>query len=147
MAQETVRGNLSIDATELKQFAKVIRAASPKAATHMRQKLREVGEMIAEDARTKASWSTRIPQSIKVRTAGVKVSIVAGDANAPHARPYEVGSKRNRQEVRHPVFGNRQVWASNPTRPFLLPALRAREAEVQAAILKVIDETASEAGF
>lgn len=143
----SVRGNLAIDTTELKNFAKVVRSASPKVAAKMRVRLKEVGEMVAEDARSKAKWSTRVPGSIKVRTAGVKVSVVAGGDAAPHARVYEMGSKRNRSEVRHPVFGNRQVWAANPTRPYLLPALRENEPEIMASIIKVIDETAAEIGF
>jgi hypothetical protein len=143
----SVRGSMSIDTTELKLFAKVVRSASPAASRHMREKLREIGEIVADRARSKASWSTRIPGSIKVRTTGVKLSVVAGGDAAPHARVYEMGSQRNRSMVRHPVFGNRQVWAQNPTRPFLLPALRDVEPEIMASIVQVIEETAAEIGF
>jgi hypothetical protein len=115
---------------ELGQMPAVIR-------TGLRVGFRKAGQGVLADARSNASWSSRIPGAMSLRTstkansAGVFIRVDA--RKAPHARPYEGVTGRN-DSFRHPVFGNREVWVAQRTRPFLFPAaIKGRAAVVAAA--------------
>lgn len=111
----------------------------------LRPAMRRAAMPILADVRKRAAWSTRIPGAISIKTsfastgsrAGVR--LVVDSRKAPHARPLEQGSARNRN-LRHPVFGNRDVWVEQTPRPFFFAAVRdgreqvAREAS--AAVLQ-----------
>lgn len=108
----------------------------------LRPRLKEAGEVIASEARSNASWSTRIPGAIRVQalfgrlTGGVVVKV---DRNkAPHARALEgitarrgALSRTTGGTFRHPVFGDRDVWVDQPTRPFLAPAVVAKQGDTR----------------
>ena len=121
------------DTRELATLARSLRRASPEAWKAYRLAVREMAQIVAEDAKSRASFSTRIPDTIKVRVlASGNVEIVAGGPNAPDAAPLE--NKGQAGTFRHPVFGNREVWVSQPARPFLAPALDAHREQVAKAI-------------
>ena len=89
-------------------------------------------------ARRNASWSSRIPGEITARMSRSHIRpgamLVVGTKNAPHARVYEWGDGRRTGTFRHPVFGDREVWVSQKTRPYLSPAIAAtRDYYLQAA--------------
>lgn len=121
----------------LKRFA-------PDVDKELRKDLRVIASGVAGEAKSRASWSTRIPAAIGVsvtnRGAGVKVS----RRRAPHGPLFERGQRGNRGAFRHPVFGNRDVWVSQRTRPYLQPAidhhrddvLRKSETALRTAIRK-----------
>lgn len=101
----------------------------------LRPALRKAAQPILRDAKQRASWSTRIPGAISLgasftsRNPGVRLRVDA--SKAPHARPYEFGSGRNRN-LRHPVFGRggpanrrRWMWTEQQPRPFFFPAVHA----------------------
>lgn len=116
----------------------------------MRPALRKAAQPIVAQAKANASWSTRIPGSIRLATSfsasNPGVIIRASARIAPHARPYEGASGRG-QSFRHPVFGNREKWVSQPKRPFLFPAVRAGARGVAGEIEHAIDDTLRRAGF
>lgn len=114
-----------IDSRSIARASREVRRASPEAWKALRIRLREIGEVVAADARSDASFSKRIPGSIKVRvTSGGNIKIVMGGDAAPNAVPIE---NRGRGFVRHPVFGNREVWTSKGSHPaILLPAFARR---------------------
>jgi hypothetical protein len=97
----------------------------------LRQELRpeflRAGQPMLADARNRASWSTRIPAAMRLRMSRSRktpgVAIVVSTRLAPHARLYEFG--QDRRGFRHPVFGNREVWVQQQSRPYIIPALRA----------------------
>lgn len=109
----------------------------------------EAGPLLA-DARQRASWSTRIPGAISVRgiasenlgTAGVTLRVSA--AIAPHARPYE--GLGGAAQFRHPVYGH-DVWVSQATRPYAMPAVAARAEDARQAIVAAFEDAARECGF
>lgn len=129
-------------------IAEDMRALPEAARKELRPKLRAAGEAVAVNARSRASWSTRIPKTVRVRTSfrldREGVDIIAGGKDAPHARPYE--GITGKASFRHPVYADAKnkirkqwKWVPEPTRPFLIPAAQELEGPttemVQAALL------------
>lgn len=140
MATSVSGSSVFIDTSQLKDLGRQLRKGSPELARQMRTGLREVGQVVAEEAKHRASFSKRIPGSIRVRTtSGFSVSVVAGDGNATDAAPIE---NKGKGFVRHPVFGNRDVWTSKGSHPaFLAPAADASQAAIEERTAKVISDT------
>jgi hypothetical protein len=121
------------DTAQLSRLARDLRIAAPEAWKACRVSLRAMGRLVADDAKERASFSSRIPGSIRVRvTSGGNVKVVAGGAKAPDAAAIE---NQGRGHVRHPVFGDREVWTDKNSPPaFLAPALDAHREEVMKGI-------------
>lgn len=112
---------LSADARSLKNLGRELRRSRPEIMRATQRGLREVGQKVAEKAKENASWSSRIPQTIKPRVSGLTAVVVkAGGPSAPHAKPYEHAGAHG--TFRHPVFGDRKNWVTEAARPFLHPA-------------------------
>ena len=129
-------------------IARDLRALPEEARRAVRPALREAGKVVAREAMVNASWSSRIPGTIRVSTSfrlnreGVEVR--AGGGNAPHARPYEnLGEPGT---FRHPVYGN-NWWVSQAARPFLFPAARSSEGTVTSMMAETMDDVAASLGF
>lgn len=118
-------GLVSMDTRQVSRVARGIRAASKPAWKALRVRLVGIGGVVANDVKANASFSKRIPGSVKVRaTPGGNVRVTIGGDAAPNAVPIE---NKGRGGVRHPVFGNREVWTSKNSPPaFLLPAFAAK---------------------
>lgn len=133
----------------LVEIARDMRALPKETRRAARPKLRKAGQMIQREAMVNASWSSRIPATIKVVTSFREnregVTVRAGGPSAPHARPYEGLSARG-SSFRHPVYGN-DWWVASPTRPFLFPAAEAAEGAVTEAMRTALDEAAASLGF
>lgn len=139
---------VTIDLSGLRGLATALRKAQPELVKTFRAALRQGGELVANDVReSTARWSTRIPQTVRTRTSGIRVSVIAGGARAPHAAAYEHRGEPG--DVRHPVFGNRQVWTSKntPARPSLRPSAERRAPEVADTVLDGVDEVLHQVGF
>jgi hypothetical protein len=141
-----------VDASDITALVAGLRAAAPTVRRDLPARMRKVGDVAARDARQRASWSSRIPDAIRVGTqtrggrAGVFLRVVA--AKAPHARAYEGLAKGgSRVSFRHPVFGDRDRWVTQRTRPFLVPAVQARRDQVNAELSALIDRAAAQAGL
>jgi hypothetical protein len=104
---------------------------------------------VAAQARSNASWSTRIPNAITVGVSSSRrypgAQIKVSKDKAPHARLYEWPGHGG--SFRHPVYGNREVWVSQQGRPFIRPAVRAKGGEFIKACDRAVDETARAHGF
>lgn len=48
---------------------------------------------------------------------------------------------------RHPVFGNREEWVSQATRPYAWPAIRGRIPQITADVGTAYENAARECGF
>lgn len=124
------------DTEAMSRLAKQLRQCSPAGAKAFRSGLREAGELVKQKAAANASYSSRIPGSLKVRATGRgNVNITAGGAAAPNGAPIE---NRGRGHVRHPIFGrgDRSTWRwteKNSHPSFLFAALL----EMSPAALKV----------
>lgn len=130
-----------VDTRAMSRLSRDLRRASPVAAAEARARIRAAAEVVAEEARGRASFSTRIPGSIKVRGSAFGVKIVAGGPTAPDAAPLENHGREGM--FRHPVFGNRENWVEQKSRPFLAPALDAHREmvadEIEAAVYKAVE--------
>lgn len=124
-------------------FYKAVKASDKQLAASLRKQLQTVGNTVRDRAKGNASWSARIPSSIKTSVTQKGVSVKAGGAKAPHAAAFEHGGKPGM--FRHPVFGNREMWVNQPARPYLAPAMNADEAA--AGVLNAIDEWVRSTGF
>lgn len=136
---------LMIDVSDLKDLARDLRRVDPVLQKQFLKALGRTGEIVATRARQNASFSTRIPGSIKVRRRGVRVRVQAGGDAAPEAAPLENRGKQG--TFRHPLFGDRETWVSQPAHPFLTPAAEAEMVPFEQAILSAVNATFVSAGF
>ncbi|MBX6382023.1 MAG: HK97 gp10 family phage protein [Microbispora sp.] len=114
----------------------------------LRPGLRGAGRIVADEAKRRASWSSRIPRAttVSVRFAGSPgVRVIVNRRKAPHARPHEHGGRPG--QFRHPLFGDRSRWYSQRARPFLAPALEAKGRAAEREISRVVDRVTRDAGF
>lgn len=128
-------------ANEIEEFVKRFGKVPKDLKRALRPGLRAAGSLVANDARLRASWSTRIPRAIKISVtfAGKRqgVSIIVDRKKAPHGRPYEHGGRLG--TFRAPLHGNRRYWYPHEARPFLEPALEAKGDEAAREIADVVD--------
>lgn len=123
-------GGWQVDHASVTLLAQQLGKVPIELRRELRPKLRAGADAIVRDMKARASYSTRIPGAIRTtvsfaaRGGGVKIRV---DSNrAPHARVLERGNLGGRHDTfRHPVFGDTDVWVSQPTRPFFFPAVRA----------------------
>lgn len=135
----------TVDVSDLRSLAAAFRAGPASLQRHMQTRMRDVGGIVADQAGVNSDWSTRIPESIKVRVSGLNITVSAGNDAAPHAAPYEHQGQPG--TFMHPVFGNRSVWVQEAARPFLAPALDERTPDVVAGISDAVDDTLAEIGL
>lgn len=122
-------------------FGERLRAVPKELRRDVRKAVREAGADLVQAVRGAASWSTRIPRAttMKVafgsRTAGVRVAV--SNRRAPHAKVHEFPNRGTM--IRHPVFGDTDVWVNQPARPFFRRTVNAERRAVVAKIEKAID--------
>jgi hypothetical protein len=118
-----------VDTSSFNKFARDLRKVDRTLASRLGKELKQAGEIVAVQARANASWSSRIPKSIKVQRRGAVIRIVA---KAEDARVFEHRGVPG--TFRHPVFGHRDRWVAQGARPFLRPALmQHRKAALESA--------------
>lgn len=107
-----------------KQLEQLLKVTSKSTKRKLNKGLKDgVDKSVVPDAKNAASWSTRIPNTIKSSVTMSGVFVKAGGPDAPHAAAYETGSSSNAGMIRHPVFGNRDVWVETPSRPYIQPSI------------------------
>ena len=126
-----------VDTQELAMIGKLLRSSGKAGTLAFRGAMKAGGELVANDARQRASYSKRIPGSIVVRSTGSNFKVRAGGEAAPDAAPIE---NRGKGFVRHPTFsprfgGERIGWTEKNSHPaFLSPALEAQADNVVAVV-------------
>ena len=132
----------------IRQLAKQIDGIPKELRKELRPALRAAAEPVIQDARGRASWSTRIPRAISMsvrfsRDPGVLIRVRR--SVAPHGRAYE--GITGASDFVHPVFGHRDREVAEGTRPYLEPAVRAAADTVLAKAAGVVEQVAREQGF
>lgn len=148
MTTVKLTGHGGLDTTDFKSFSRALRRAQPVLAKGLRVQLRAAGELVAEEARGQVSGASKsIPPTIKVRTSGVTVSVIAGGNGKPLAGLFELGnaSGGGGGTFRHPVYGNQDVWVNQPMHPFLGKALDAKKDEAMVLVVNALDDAIREA--
>ena len=107
--------------------------------------------ILADQARSNAKFSTRIPQAIyaKASLTSHSAAIVGVKASAaPEAKVLELGNTfREGLQFRHPVFGHTDRWVVQDTHPYLFPAVQERNAEVNESIAASVAAVARSVGL
>ncbi len=130
------------------QLQKDLYRMSPALRRRLGKQIRDLGKGMESDARSNASWSSRIPGAISisgtVTADAVGVALRVRTAGAPHARAYE--GLDGEASFRHPVYGGR-TWVTQGTRPYARPAQEKAGDKLPQAAEQAIQEAAAEAGF
>lgn len=136
---------------DVRKLVNDLRKISGQVSRELGKEFKRAAGPVADQARANASWSSRIPGAISTgvsqsrRFPGAQIKVAKG--GAPHARLYEFGSGRRSQSFRHPVYGNRENWVEEPTRPFIRPAIRAKGEGFIKACDRAVDTAARANGF
>lgn len=146
------RGELRVDSSDLARLASDLKQMQPALRRELARTIRKQGVVLLGRVKANAAWSSRIPAatSMRVNLTGKRagVTISTNKNKAPHARPLERGSSRNRGVNRHPVFGDRENWVNQPLRPYMLKAADGPwRAQAHADVADVIDRIARRSGF
>lgn len=136
-------------ATQVAELARDLYRMGPAGRRALGSRFRDIGQPVLQDAQARASWSSRIPSALSVRAnvrdTRIGIELRAAAAAAPHARSYE--GLGGGGQFRHPVFGNRDNWVPQATRPFALPAVLANEGRAAEACAAAYEDAAREVGF
>jgi hypothetical protein len=139
-----------VDGDAFRGFQKDVKAMGAGISRELNKQFREVmRQHVLPAARSNASWSSRIPGAIKPQVTQRQIALRVARKQAPHGRPYEglQWGARGRSTFRHPVFGNRNVWVAQSTRPFLQPAMDANREKAVEAAKQAVEEVARTNGF
>jgi hypothetical protein len=129
-----------VSVTSLTQLTKDMRGVSKTLASGFTKAIKAAVQPVVTQARANASFSDRIPGSIRATStsgkANVSVKVVAGGAKAPEAAAFE--HQGTPGTFRHPVFGT-NTWVSQAAHPFLFPALTSQAEDIASAVEEAID--------
>lgn len=138
---------VSIRIEGLPEFLRGLKQYAPEVRKLFLKRARSIAAAIADDARGRASWSRRIPGAIGPVVQAGRIGVRVNKKRAPHGPLYELGSKGNTGIVRHPLFGNRKFWYSEPARPFLAPAVEAKRDEMVRQMLDAVEQVGRGVGL
>lgn len=137
---------ITVDVSGFTRLSRDLKAANPSMQKALLASIKkQVTAGVIPAAKAAASWSTRIPGTVRASVTAKGVGIRAGGAKAPHAAAYEDVGQHG--VFRHPVMGDREVWAEEQSRPFLTPSLKTQEQQILGAVIKGMDNWAEKAGF
>lgn len=122
-----------IDLTDLKKLIKDLRVLDKTAGRRITKAMKQAAQFVADDAKVKAAWSTRIPGTVKVSANQKRIILRAGGPKAPHADVYEFGG-------RHPLFGDRSRWYPVDPRKYMTPARNQNIDRLSVALMDAIVE-------
>jgi hypothetical protein len=140
----------SLDPSSWRNLQRDLKRLAPEIQKELNKEIKGIAGDIVSDAKSSASWSSRIPGALAVSVTTSRVGVKVNRKKAPHARAFEgVGRSGfgTKSSFRHPVFGNRNVWVSQPTRPFLAPAIRANQTAFFQKAEEAVTNAARHAGW
>jgi hypothetical protein len=141
---------ISVDGDAFREFQRDLKRLDPEGAKALNKALKDVvTTKVMPSAKSNASWSSRIPGAIKPSVTAKGMGLRVAGKQAPHGRPFEglQNGLRSRSHFRHPVFGNREVWVNQATRPYLGPAFLANHDAAVKAAQEELGKAAAQIGF
>ncbi len=140
-SRATNRGSFGVDVQSRKEVAKLLRdlkKVSPAVAKTTRKRFKAAAQPILDDARRRQPKRTgELRRKTKIRIGRGRVEI---RSSAPHARISEFGG-------RHPLWGDRDRWVTQPAHPAIFPAVKAGRAEFVQKAKEATYRGLKEAGF
>jgi hypothetical protein len=114
--------------------------------TRLRPVMKAAATSVADQAKSNAAFSSRIPAAISVRSrigsdlTGVGATVVVSGAKAPEAVLLEYGNLNSRSTTtfRHPVYGG-DTWVTQDMHPYLYPALASKRKAIEAAVAAAVE--------
>lgn len=136
---------------DLRSVSAQLRGTDKKFAAAVRREIRlalsQAGADMVGLVREAASWSSRIPDAVSVKTSFSatrgRAEVIVDAKKAPEARPLEGAGKGT---FRHPVFGS-DTWVEQQTHPFFFPAAAQVAPQVSRDMEAALDKIARDAGF
>lgn len=156
------QGSVRIESVDLYKLKKDLDAIDKKIAREMKKEMVAAAQPIVQRVRTEASWSKRIPAATDARTRFTKkttqVIITTNAKKAPHARPINNdgkegffthpvpirAAKTRRGRLRQAAKGDQVKQAA---RPYFYGPILAADHNVEAAVLKAVENALYKAGF
>jgi len=136
MPAETVRSaSVTVNMQSFAHLARDMKRAAPLMYKEIHHGLKDIGGIVADEARKNAAYSEKIAKSIKVRARGFTVSVVA---SGRLAELEEMGKKGTPGRWRHPLFGDRLHWYDQQSRPYLYPALKSKAELIDLAVWTLV---------
>lgn len=149
MPRTPARVDMTVQSSDMHDLYVALKGVEGNLRVSLRRRLVASVRPVVSEVKTAASFSTRIPKSVKTRVSfaakHAQVKIYADRRIAPEAAPLEHGGRAG--TFRHPVFGDRNVWSNQPAHPTFYPTINAHRDQISAEIAKVLDDVATEAGF
>jgi hypothetical protein len=138
-----------VNSQDLADLFKAAKAAEGKIQVELRRGIKTAAKPIVDGVKAEASFSSRIPGAVKVKAGfaskGATVTVIADPKAAPEAAPLNNGDRGG--NFRHPVYGNRENWVSQPAHPFFVTGAKHGAPAAEQAMLKVMDDIAHQLGF
>lgn len=151
MSRRAGKLDLKISPVGLSELARDLKAADPLLLKELRTGIRKAAEPARQQVKQNASAvSSRIasavpPPRVSFAKRGASVRIVVNAKKAPHARALE--NKGKPGKFRHPLFGNRKKWISQPAQPFFWSGVRQADPAISREMNRVIDEVTRKLKF
>ena len=138
---------------DLATLIRDMREIPGEAGRHMGVTMKRSADQVLREAKNRAGWSSRIPGALDTRVTARSAArpgvVIIGRVNrAPHLRLYEGlagGGRKN--TFRHPLYGNREYWYSQATRPFIIPAVAATRSQFRKDVEDAAIAAYKKAGF
>lgn len=135
---------------ELRRFIRDFEKFPAELRKEMRPMLKATGDRALARARANASWSTRIPGSLRVSVSFTKrsagVTLTSNRNRAPHGRPYANLGKPGFFRV--PTGTPSEPWVRVQARPWFFSAADvAMTKDIDRKIGEVVDSVARAHGF
>jgi hypothetical protein len=138
--------DVGLNRLEITALVKRLAVAEPAMRKKLPGALRKAVRPMVEAAQANAdavSPNTKIRIGVRTRLVGrngASIKITATSPSKPALGPLlERGNKGNSPTIRHPVFGQ-DVWVSQPTQPYLQPAVDAHQKEAIVGTSAVMTE-------
>jgi HK97 gp10 family phage protein len=129
---------LTVRVDGLTELLRDLKKLEPEVSKELRDRLKEIVNVVASDARQKAPYKTgKLAKKIVPSVTNKGAAVLS---KAEHARIMEFGG-------RHPVFGNRNTWVFQPARPHVFPAVEAHRADVDRQGQEALDNALRKIGF
>ena len=143
---------VQIDYSGVSELVRAFGRLPAATQTRLKAAVREAANLVADQAKANASFSSWIPGAITVQTplsakTQAVVRVVSSKAPTPDHEALPRLMEFGTPFFRHPVFGNTDAWVSQPGHPFLFPAVAEKADEARADIAEAVRAAAAEVGL